>query len=112
LVALSSTRFPGASDRGRVADFVPSAPANARAVDVEKANPMKQTKTSKPSKGRSDEPHTLPHIPSLESLEEISALLGTFQERRRIAHTKDQPKLEATMKELETHYRRRRAELS
>jgi hypothetical protein len=63
---------------------------------------MKQTKTSKPSKGRSDEPHTLPDIPSLESLEEISAGLGTFRERRRIAHTKDQPKLEATTKELET----------
>jgi uncharacterized protein YueI len=52
------------------------------------------------------------HIPSLENLDEITVWLGTFRERLRIAHPKDQPKLDATMKELETHYRRRRAELS
>jgi hypothetical protein len=73
---------------------------------------MKQTKTSRPSEGRLELPHTQPDVPSLESLDEISAWLGTFRERLRIARTKDQPKLEATMKELETHYRRRRAELS
>jgi len=73
---------------------------------------MKKTKTSKPSAGRSELPNPLPHVPSLESLDEISSWLGTFRERRRIARTKDQTKLEATMKELETHFRRRRAELS
>ena len=52
------------------------------------------------------------HITSLENLDEITVWLGTFRERLRIAHPKDQPKLDATMKELETHYRRRRAELS
>jgi hypothetical protein len=73
---------------------------------------MKESTTSGPSEARSELPDTLPHVPSLESLDEISAWLGTFRERLRIAHTKDQPKLEATMKELESHYRRRRAELS
>jgi uncharacterized protein YueI len=52
------------------------------------------------------------HITSLENLDEITVWLGTFRERLRNAHPKDQPKLDATMKELETHYRRRRAELS
>jgi hypothetical protein len=80
--------------------------------DVEEPTAMKKTKASRPSEERSELPHTPPHVPSLESLEEISAWLGTFRERRRIAHAKDQAKLEATMKELETHYRRRRAELS
>ncbi len=61
---------------------------------------------------RSPLPDTLPHVPSLENLDEITIWLGTFRERLRIAHPKDQPKLDATMKELETHYRRRRAELS
>jgi len=72
---------------------------------------LKRTKTSRPSEEGSEPPRT-PPVPSLESLDEISAWLGTFRERRRIARTKDQPKLEATMKELEAHYRRRRAELS
>jgi uncharacterized protein YueI len=57
-------------------------------------------------------PDMLPHVPTLENLDEITIWLGTFRERLRIAHPKDQPKLEATMRELETHYRRRRAELS
>jgi hypothetical protein len=73
---------------------------------------MKQSTTSRPSERRFALPDTLPHVPSLECLDEISAWLGTFRERLRIAHTKDLPKLEATMKELESHYRRRRAELS
>jgi hypothetical protein len=57
-------------------------------------------------------PDTLLHITSLENLDEITVWLGTFRERLRIAHPEDKPKLDATMKELETHYRRRRAELS
>ena len=73
---------------------------------------MKRTKTSRASERRSELPHALPHVPSLESLDEINAWLGTFRERLRMAHTKDQPKLEATLNELEIHYRRRRAELS
>ena len=56
-------------------------------------------------------PDTLLHITSLENLDEIKIRLGTFRERLRIAHPKDQPQLNATMKEVETHYRRRRAEL-
>ncbi len=73
---------------------------------------MKRTKTPRRSEVRSPLPDTLPHVSSLENLDEITIWLGTFRERLRIAHPKDQPKLDATMKELETHYRRRRAELS
>ena len=73
---------------------------------------MNRTKTSKPSAKKRPRPETLPNVPSLENLDEISAWLGTFRERLRIARAKDQPKLEAAMKELEIHYRRRRAELS
>ena len=68
--------------------------------------------TSRPSEGRPPLPDTLPNVGGLESLDEISGWLGTFRERLRIARAKDQPKLEAAMKELETHYRRRRDELS
>jgi len=73
---------------------------------------LKRTKTPRRSEVRSPLPDTLPHVSSLENLDEITIWLGTFRERLRIAHPKDQPKLDATMKELETHYRRRRAELS
>ncbi len=73
---------------------------------------MKRTKTPRRSEVRSPLPDTLPDIPSLENLDEITIWLGTFRERLRIAHPKDQPKLGATMEELETQYRRRRAELS
>ena len=73
---------------------------------------MRRTKTTKPSAGKRPRPDTLPAVPSLESLDEISAWLGTFRERLRMARQKDRPKLDATMNELETHYRRRRAELS
>jgi hypothetical protein len=69
-------------------------------------------KTRKRSEVRPLLPDTLLHITSLENLDEITVWPGTFRERLRIAHPKDQPKLDATMKELETHYRRRRAELS
>ncbi len=73
---------------------------------------MNRTKTRKRSEVRPPLPDALLHITSLENLDEITVWLGTFRERLRIAHPKDQPKLDATMKELETHYRRRRAELS
>lgn len=73
---------------------------------------MKRTKTSRPSARRPPLPDTAPHVPSLESLDEITTWLGTFRERLRMAHAKDRSKLEAAMEELETHYRRRRAELS
>lgn len=73
---------------------------------------MNRSKTSMPSEEGPALPDTLPPVPSLESLGEISVWLGTIRERLRIAHAKDQPKLEAAMKELESHYRRRRAELS
>ena len=73
---------------------------------------LNRTKTRKRSEVRPPLPDTLLHITSLENLDEITAWLGTFRERLRIAHSKGQPKLDATMKELETHYRRRPAELS
>ena len=73
---------------------------------------MNRTGTPRPFRVRRPLPDTLPHVPSLENLDEITVWLGTFRERLRIAHPKDQPKLDATIKELETHYRRRRAELS
>jgi hypothetical protein len=73
---------------------------------------LNRTKTARPSKVSPPLADTLPHVPNLENLDEITVWLGTFRERLRIAHPKDQPKLDATMKELEAHYRRRRAELS
>ena len=57
---------------------------------------MNRTKTSKPSERRPSLPDALPHVPSLENIEEITVWLGTFRERLRIANVKDQPKLEAT----------------
>jgi len=72
---------------------------------------MKRTKPRKRSEVR-PVPDMPLHLTSLENLDEITAWLGTFRERMRIAHRKDQPELDATMKELESHYRRRRAELS
>ena len=71
---------------------------------------MRRAKGPRPSEGRP--PDTLPSAASLEGLEEITIWLGTFRERLRIAHDKDRKTLEATVKELEAHYRRRRAELS
>ena len=71
--------------------------------------------TSMSSEGRSELADTLRDVPSLESLEslkEITLWLGTFRERLRVAHQNDRPKLDATVKELEAYYRRRRAELS
>lgn len=73
---------------------------------------MRRTKTTKPSAGKRQRPDTLPTVPSLESLDEISAWLGTFRERLRLARQEDRPRLDATMKELEIHYQQRRAELS
>ena len=73
---------------------------------------LNRTKTRKPSEVRPPLPDTPLQITSLENLDEITVWLGTFRERLRIAHPKDQAKLDATVKDLETHYRRRRAELS
>jgi len=73
---------------------------------------LNRTKTPRLSEVRPPLPDTLPHVPSLENLDEITVWLGTFRERLRIAHAKDRKTLEATVKELEAHYRRRRAELS
>jgi hypothetical protein len=83
---------------------VPASSSPVRLVD--------SAKTRKRSKGAPPLPDAPLHITSLENLDEITAWLGTFRERLRIAHPKDQPKLDAATKELETHYRRRRAELS
>ena len=73
---------------------------------------MRRAKAPGPSEGRPQLPDTLPSAASLEGLEEITIWLGTFRERLRIAHDRDRKTLEATVKELEAHYRRRRAELS
>ena len=73
---------------------------------------MRRAKTPRPSEGRPQLPEPLPSVASLEGLEEITVWLGTFRERLRIAHAKDRKTLEATVKELEAHYRRQRAELS
>ena len=70
---------------------------------------MNLTKTPRLSEVRPPLPDTLPHVPSLENLDEITVWLGTFRERLRIAHPKDQPKLDATMKELEPGVRFRGA---
>jgi hypothetical protein len=73
---------------------------------------LNRTKTRSPSEVRPPLPDPMPHVTSLVNLDEITVWLGTFRERLRIAHPRDQPKLDATMKELDTHYQRRRAELS
>ncbi len=83
-----------------------------RSRSIGEAIALNRTKTARPSKVRPPLPVTLPHVPTLENLDEITVWLGTFRERLRIAHPKDRPKLEATMKELETQYQRRRTELS
>ena len=62
---------------------------------------MNRTKTRKRSEVKPPLPDTLLHITSPENLDEITVWLGTFRERLRIAHPKDQPKLDATMKEHE-----------
>lgn len=53
-----------------------------------------------------------PYIERLDSLDEITVWLGTFRERLREARAHEQKALNAIVMELETHYRRRRAELS
>ena len=68
--------------------------------------------TSRPSDGKPPLPDTPPNVPGLESLDETGVWVGTFRERLRIARAKEQPKLEAAVKELEIHRRRRRDELS
>ena len=79
---------------------------------VEDPTAVRRAKTPRPSEGRRQLSDTLPSAASLDGLEEITVWLGTFRERLRIAHAKDRKTLEATMKELEAQYRRRRAELS
>jgi hypothetical protein len=54
----------------------------------------------------------MPSIESLESLEEITAWLGTFGERLKLAREHEREHIAATLEELNTHYRRRRAELA
>ena len=54
----------------------------------------------------------LPYVHRLDSLEEISAFLGTFRERLRIARAHEQAELQDAVKVLEGHFWRRRAELS
>jgi hypothetical protein len=56
--------------------------------------------------------HARPYVPSLDSLDEITEWLGTFRERLRIAQAKEQRELEGLVDELQTHYKRRRAELA
>jgi hypothetical protein len=50
---------------------------------------LNRTKTPRLSEVRPPLPDTLPHVPSLENLAEITVWLRTFRERLRIAHPKD-----------------------
>ncbi|HET9780142.1 MAG TPA: hypothetical protein VFR33_00050 [Candidatus Dormibacteraeota bacterium] len=52
------------------------------------------------------------YVERLDSLDEITEWLGTFRERLRMARMHEQQELTAIVAELETHFRRRRAELS
>ena len=54
----------------------------------------------------------MPSIESLESLEEITAWLGTFGERLKLARDHERELIAATLEELNVQYRRRRAELA
>ena len=53
-----------------------------------------------------------PHVPALESLEDISGWLGTFRERLRQSRTEERPELVSVVEKLEARYMVRRAELS
>lgn len=54
----------------------------------------------------------MPSIERMESLEEITAWLGTFGERLRLAREHEREHIMATLDELNVQYRRRRAELA
>ena len=64
--------------------------------------------TKRPSQAQT----RMPSIDKIESLEEITHWLGTFSERLRLAREHERDNIAATLKELETQYRRRRAELA
>jgi hypothetical protein len=51
-------------------------------------------------------------LDNLDSLDEISKWLGTFQLRLRIAHQAEQSSLRSVIEELEVRYQQRRAELA
>ena len=55
---------------------------------------------------------SLPHVQTLDSLEEISGWLGTFRERLRQARAEDGAGVGVLVTELEARYQLRRAELS
>jgi hypothetical protein len=54
----------------------------------------------------------MPDIDRMESLEEITQWLGTFSERLRLARAHEREHIAATLNDLRTQYRRRRAELA
>ena len=54
----------------------------------------------------------MPDIDRMESLEEITAWLGTFRERLRLAREPERDDIAGTLGELYRQYRRRRAELA
>lgn len=54
----------------------------------------------------------VPHVPSIDSLEDISQWLGTFRERLRVARNVERQTVAAAVQELEARYQLRRAELS
>ena len=54
----------------------------------------------------------IPHVDSMESLEEISVWLGTFRERLIVARENERRQVAGVVQELEAHYRRRRGELA
>lgn len=53
-----------------------------------------------------------PHVPALDSLEEISGWLGTFRERLRQTRAEERDGVVVVVEQLEARYQLRRAELS
>jgi len=57
-------------------------------------------------------PNSKPIVPAIDGLEEISAWLGTFRERLRVAREGEREEVAAVVHQLEARYQLRRAELA
>ncbi len=57
-------------------------------------------------------PSLVPHVPTLDNLEEIAGWLGNFRERLRQARNDERTGVTAVVEQLEARYQIRRAELS
>lgn len=56
--------------------------------------------------------HSEVFLSTIDSLEEISYWLGTFQERLRVAHSSERARVVAVVEQLQARFQVRRAELS